>query len=81
MPTPAGADVSPSVTRLGPGEQVNANGWVVATGYALHDGGGAQLTVPKGQKASAVAVSDDNLVVGQAISASDAALGPRSWRC
>jgi hypothetical protein len=81
LPTPAGADVPPALTSLGAGEQVNANGWVVATGYAVHDGGGAQLTVPKGQKASAVAVSDDNLVVGQAVSASGTALGPRSWRC
>jgi len=81
LPTPAGADVSPVLTGLGAGEQVNANGWVVAAGYAVHDGGGATLTVPKGQKASAVAVSDDNLVVGQALSSSGTGLGPRTWRC
>jgi hypothetical protein len=78
LPDPAGAAVP---NNLGVGEQVNANGWVVASGYAVHDGGGAELTVPKGQKGSAVAVSDDNLVVGRAVSSSGSQLGPRTWRC
>jgi len=82
LPTPAGAETAPALNGdLGAGEQVNANGWVVASGYALHDGGGAHLTVPKGQKGSAVAISDDNVVVGQALSSSGTVLGPRTWHC
>jgi len=82
LPTPAGAETAPALNgSLGAGEQINANGWAIASGYALHDGGAAKLTVPKGQRGSAVAVSDDNLVVGQALSSSGTVLGPRMWRC
>ncbi|WP_034216363.1 hypothetical protein [Actinoplanes subtropicus] len=81
LPTPPGTDLPPALTSLGAGSQVNANGWVVADGYAVHDGGAAHLPVPKGQRASAVAVADDNLVVGQALSTSGTLLGPRMWRC
>jgi len=81
LPTPAGANVPPALNSLGAGEQVNANGWVVASGHAVHGGGEAHLTVPKGQKGTAVAVSDDNLVVGQAVASSGTVLGPRTWRC
>ncbi|NES16828.1 MULTISPECIES: hypothetical protein [Micromonospora] len=74
------------VTQLpvdGPGEAVNAAGWVVANGVVLRGGAAVELQVPGGQTGLAVAVSDTGLVVGH-VRAGDAEvrnLGPRVWRC
>ncbi|KKK05534.1 hypothetical protein [Micromonospora sp. HK10] len=68
----------------GPGDAVNAAGWVVAHGSLVSADGPVGLDVPSGQRAVAVAVSDTGLVVGQARSDDDAGwrnLGPRAWRC
>ncbi|MFI7429789.1 hypothetical protein ACIBPB_22585 [Micromonospora sp. NPDC049836] len=68
----------------GPGDAVNAAGWVVAQGSLVSAGGPVGLDVPSGQRAVAVAVSDTGLVVGQARSDDGAGrqnLGPRAWRC
>ncbi|MFF5291093.1 hypothetical protein [Paractinoplanes globisporus] len=78
---PKDADLPPAMADLGPGEQVNDDGWVVAGGYAMRDGDPAKLTVPAHQRASAVAISDDGLVVGNAQSSAGELVGPRTWRC
>ncbi|MGY0004243.1 hypothetical protein [Micromonospora sp. I033] len=75
-----------AVTQLtadGPGQAVNASGWVVAAGTLLRDGTAVELRVPAGQTGRATAVSDTGLVVGHARTAGDDAqiLGPRMWRC
>ncbi|MEU9826222.1 hypothetical protein [Micromonospora chersina] len=74
-----------ALTRLtdGPGDAVNASGWVVARGVLLRDGAAVELPVPGGQTGLAVAVSDTGLVVGLARTGGDDAqnLGPRVWRC
>ncbi|WP_446215343.1 hypothetical protein [Micromonospora sp. IBHARD004] len=75
------------VTKLGthgPGEAVNASGWVVASGAVLRDGAVVELAVPSGQTSRAAGVSDTGLVVGQALTKArddDQNLGPRVWRC
>ncbi|WP_433301574.1 hypothetical protein ACQP2F_06475 [Actinoplanes sp. CA-030573] len=82
--TPENADLPPALDGVGPGEMVNAKGWVVASGYVLRDDGPAVLTVPKGLTAKAAAVSDDGVVVGIAQNdAHDATAnqGPRLWQC
>ncbi|HEX5598658.1 MAG TPA: hypothetical protein VFX61_21960 [Micromonosporaceae bacterium] len=71
------------LTKLGtrgPGEAVNAYGWVVVDGAVLRDGAAVELAVPNGQTSRAWAVSDTGLVVGQALT-NDENLGPRVWRC
>ncbi len=68
----------------GPGNAVNASGWVVAGGAVLHEGAAAELEVPGGQLGSAKDVSDTGLVVGQALTRGpevDENRGPRVWRC
>ncbi|MFI5891073.1 hypothetical protein ACIA5D_13270 [Actinoplanes sp. NPDC051513] len=82
--TPAAADVPSGLDGIGPGERVNAAGWVVASGFVLRDDGPAELTVPTGQKAQPIAVSDYGLVVGGtqiAQSLDNGNLGPRTWKC
>ncbi|MFR9778683.1 hypothetical protein ACL02O_21880 [Micromonospora sp. MS34] len=74
------------VTQLaadGPGEAVNAAGWVVVNGSVLRDGDAAELEVPDGQTSLARAVSDTGMVVGQARAGGRTGenLGPRAWRC
>lgn len=74
------------VTQLtvdGPGDAVNAAGWVVANGVVLRDGSAAELQVPDGQTGLAAAVSDTGLVVGYERTGGEDArnLGPRVWRC
>ncbi|MGC3862985.1 hypothetical protein ACPSM1_22665 [Micromonospora chersina] len=75
-----------ALTRLttdGPGDAVNASGWVVAAGVLLRDGAAVELRVPGGRTGLAVAVSDTGLVVGLARPGDDGAenAGPRVWRC
>ncbi|MCW3838633.1 hypothetical protein ONA70_00775 [Micromonospora yasonensis] len=67
----------------GPGESVNASGWVVASGAVLRDGAPIELPVPSGQTGLAAAVSDTGLVVGHARTSGgdNRNLGPRVWRC
>jgi|1186.fasta_scaffold567281_2 hypothetical protein len=65
---------------LGPGEKVNAKGWVVVSGYVMRDDGPATLPVPTGLRAVAKDVSDDGLVVGQTVNAADTVV-PRIWKC
>ena len=68
----------------GPGNAVNASGWVVAGGAVVRDGVAVDLAVPQGQSSIATEVSDTGLVVGQAITGSpgdDENHGPRVWRC
>ncbi|MGW5673182.1 hypothetical protein [Micromonospora sp. NPDC003776] len=78
---------SGEVTQLtvdGPGEAVNARGWVVVMGAVLRDGAAAELQVPAGQTGLAAAVSDTGLVVGHARTGAGEDmrnLGPRVWRC
>ncbi|SBT46403.1 hypothetical protein [Micromonospora auratinigra] len=74
--------VTPLTGAEGPGEAVNAAGWVVAQGVLLRDGEPVELAEAEGRRAVAVAVSDTGLVVGLA-RADDApdSLGPRVWRC
>jgi hypothetical protein len=82
--TPPNADVAPGLEGIGPGERVNAAGWVIASGLVLRDDGPAKLTVPAGQRAMAIAVSDYGLVVGQAQVAGtldNENVGPRAWQC
>lgn len=67
-----------------PGEAVNAAGWVVAHGVVLRDGAVVELTTPAGQTGRAVDVSENGLVVGQAVTGGrddTRVLGPRMWRC
>jgi len=69
---------------LGPGEAVNAAGWVVTDRVVLRDGADVKLAVPSGQDARPAGVSDGGLVVGQALTngrAEDLNLGPRVWSC
>ncbi|MEU4370830.1 hypothetical protein [Micromonospora chersina] len=75
-----------ALTRLttdGPGDAVNASGWVVAAGVLLRDGAAVELRVPGGRTGLAVAVSDTGLVVGLARPGGDGAenAGPLVWRC
>jgi uncharacterized membrane protein len=77
---PADADLAPAMDGLGPGEKVNAKGWVVVSGYVMRDDGPATLPVPTGLRAVAKDVSDDGLVVGQTVNAADTVV-PRTWRC
>ncbi|MGR6321684.1 hypothetical protein Q2K19_17275 [Micromonospora soli] len=68
----------------GPGQSVNAAGWVVTNGVLVRDGAAVDLSVPSGQAGFASAVSDTGLVVGQARSSDSndhQNLGPRVWRC
>lgn len=69
-----------TVTQLaktgGPGNRVNASGWVVTDGSVVRADGPVKLAVPKGQTAGAADVSDTGLVVGQV-----ANHGPRQWQC
>ncbi|GGR99476.1 hypothetical protein GCM10010169_50130 [Micromonospora fulviviridis] len=70
------------LTADGPGDAVNAAGWVVAGGLLLRDGAAVELRMPGGQEDLAVAVSDTGLVVGHARPGGDAEnAGPRVWRC
>jgi len=71
----------------GPGNAVNASGWIVVGptlyGSVLRDGAAVELEAPSGQGGSAHDVSNTGLVVGQAIARGDDGenLGPRLWRC
>ncbi|WP_406041627.1 hypothetical protein OG799_34910 [Micromonospora sp. NBC_00898] len=77
----------PAATKSGsegPGDAVNASGWVVARGAVLLPGGATvELATPRGQTSRAADVSDTGLVVGQAVTDGRDAqnLGPRVWRC
>ncbi|SCG59350.1 hypothetical protein [Micromonospora inositola] len=79
-----GAEATTSGTQ-GPGEAVNASGWVVAHGSVLlRDGVAVELAVPSGQTSRAAGVSDSGVVVGQAVTDGgndNQNLGPRVWRC
>jgi len=68
----------------GPGNAVNASGWIVARGasFVVRDGATVELEAPSGQTSKAEDVSDTGLVVGHATTAVDGEnLGPRLWRC
>lgn len=65
-----------TVPDAGPGEKVNIDGWVVASGSVFRDGVKVQLPVSDGHAAAAVDVSDTGLIVGV-----EDELGPRSWQC
>jgi hypothetical protein len=78
--TPVGRGGDPAGS--GPGDAVNAAGWVVAGGMLFRDGRPVELPVPDGQQGRAAALSDTGLVVGQVLDDSgDQQLGPRGWRC
>ena len=83
--TPKGATTVPALQGLGPAEAINANGWIIATGYVLRDGDPIVLTVPKGQRPVAAALSDTGLVAGQIMTGDPAAgpvsTSPRTWQC
>ncbi|MFF4808127.1 hypothetical protein ACFY03_07910 [Micromonospora chersina] len=75
-----------ALTRLttdGPGDAVNASGWLVAGGVLVRDGSAVELRLPGGQSGLAVAASDTGLVVGLARPGGDDAenSGPALWRC
>lgn len=77
----------PAATKSGsegPGDAVNASGWVVARSAVLLPGGATvELATPRGQTSRAADVSDTGLVVGQAVTDGRDAqnLGPRMWHC
>ncbi|GIH09498.1 hypothetical protein Rhe02_75650 [Rhizocola hellebori] len=79
----AGLPKSPGGWKPGPGNAVNAAGWVVAGGLLLRGDGVVELAVPKGETSRAVAVSDTGVIVGQALvtGRDDENRGPRLWRC
>jgi hypothetical protein len=85
LETPKGADLSPALAGLGPGEAVNNLGWVVALGMVVGADGPIVPAVPKGKAARAAAVSDTGLVVGLVAPAGkdrDAdQIAPATWQC
>jgi len=85
LDTPKGAVTAPALKGLGPGEAVNAQGWVVAGGYVVRDGDPVVLAAPEGQQAMATAIADNGLVAG-ALDGKNAdgsyrTIGPRTWQC
>jgi len=90
LTTPAPVATKEQAAKLkgpGPGNAVNASGWIVVGptlyGSVLRDGATVELEVPSGQSGSAHDVSNTGLVVGQAIAGGGDGenLGPRLWRC
>ncbi|MBM2618770.1 hypothetical protein JIG36_24740 [Actinoplanes sp. LDG1-06] len=74
-----------AVTKLdgdGPGDSVNRDQLVVASGKLIRDGKVVGLPAPKGQETSARAVANTGLIVGVAQDASnDGPTTPRTWKC
>ncbi|MEU4239847.1 hypothetical protein [Actinoplanes sp. NPDC026619] len=81
LKTPAGADLPPALDGVGPGEAVNALGWIVAGGYVLLADGPLKLPTAKGLTATATAVADNGLVVGMARTSLNTYAGPLTWQC
>lgn len=66
----------------GPGDAVNAAGWVTVAGTLVRDGAAVELPAPKGESSRATGLSDTGLVVGHTVGAKDGdGKGPRTWQC